>query len=127
MSELELEQGHVWISFLYRTRLLTNQQSKKLFCITCDVQQHHYCTFFDDINGIREVIKEWSNSDSVDWVITMGGTGFGQRDVTPEVRGLGSLYYVEEGEIFRPSYPSSNGMHQAWFILRYLHRFNIYL
>ena len=52
----------------------------------CDVQQDHYWIIADDINSIREVIKAWSNSSSVDRIISTGGTGFGQRDVTPEVR-----------------------------------------
>ncbi|KAF8806121.1 hypothetical protein BYT27DRAFT_7191426 [Phlegmacium glaucopus] len=50
----------------------------------CNVQQNHYRIVPDDIDKIREVIREWSESDSVDWIITTGGTGFGQRDVTPE-------------------------------------------
>src|SRR5215470_19655006 len=38
----------------------------------------------DDVEEIRAVIREWIADDSVDVVITTGGTGFTGRDVTPE-------------------------------------------
>lgn len=51
----------------------------------CDVQEDHYRIVPDEIDIIREVVREWCDSGSVDWIVTTGGTGFGQRDVTPEV------------------------------------------
>ena len=95
----------------------------------CDVQQDHYHIVSDDIDSIRQVIKEWCDSGSIDWIITTGGTGFGQRDVTPEVENWvfsftkNFLYQ----EIFRPFRPLSKGMHQAWFILCYPRRFSTHL
>lgn len=38
----------------------------------------------DDVKAIREQIKAWVASGSVDCVITTGGTGITGRDVTPE-------------------------------------------
>ena len=38
----------------------------------------------DDREGIREKVLAWSKDESVDVVITTGGTGFTGRDVTPE-------------------------------------------
>lgn len=38
----------------------------------------------DDVERIRAVVKDWTQSDGVDVVITTGGTGFTGRDVTPE-------------------------------------------
>lgn len=44
----------------------------------------------DDIVLVRSAVNTWVD-DHVDWIITTGGTGFGARDVTPEVRSLLSL------------------------------------
>ncbi|WP_439602663.1 molybdenum cofactor biosynthesis protein B [Devosia sp.] len=38
----------------------------------------------DDIHQIRAKVMEWVVNDSVDAIITTGGTGFSGRDVTPE-------------------------------------------
>lgn len=38
----------------------------------------------DDVPKIKEVIKKWSDEGKVDLIITLGGTGFTPRDVTPE-------------------------------------------
>ena len=38
----------------------------------------------DDVAQIREQIKAWVASGSVDAIITTGGTGFSPRDITPE-------------------------------------------
>ncbi|KAG1694591.1 hypothetical protein DVH05_021097 [Phytophthora capsici] len=38
----------------------------------------------DDVDQIQAVVKEWADSDSVDLILTSGGTGFSPRDVTPE-------------------------------------------
>lgn len=40
----------------------------------------------DDEKAIRRTVREWSGSGEVDWIITTGGTGFGVRDRTPEVK-----------------------------------------
>lgn len=38
----------------------------------------------DDIPQIRKILIEWCDSQSIDVVLTTGGTGFAPRDVTPE-------------------------------------------
>jgi molybdenum cofactor biosynthesis protein B len=38
----------------------------------------------DDIETIRAVVGKWAKDESIDVVITTGGTGFTGRDVTPE-------------------------------------------
>ncbi|MEX0344861.1 MAG: molybdenum cofactor biosynthesis protein B [Rhizobiaceae bacterium] len=38
----------------------------------------------DDVEAIRYTIINWSKDDSIDVIITTGGTGFTGRDVTPE-------------------------------------------
>ncbi|CAI9260344.1 unnamed protein product [Lactuca saligna] len=38
----------------------------------------------DEIENIREILKRWSDVDKMDLILTLGGTGFTPRDVTPE-------------------------------------------
>jgi molybdenum cofactor biosynthesis protein B len=38
----------------------------------------------DEVEAIRQQVKEWVDSDAVDLIISTGGTGFAPRDVTPE-------------------------------------------
>ncbi|XP_068658754.1 molybdopterin biosynthesis protein CNX1 isoform X2 [Aristolochia californica] len=38
----------------------------------------------DEVSKIQEVIQTWSDIDKVDLILTLGGTGFTPRDVTPE-------------------------------------------
>jgi molybdenum cofactor synthesis domain-containing protein len=38
----------------------------------------------DDFSGIVEVLEKWSRNDSVQLIITTGGTGLSPRDVTPQ-------------------------------------------
>jgi hypothetical protein len=41
----------------------------------------------DDIEAIQEVVAKWAQvGEQVDLIVTSGGTGFSQKDVTPEVR-----------------------------------------
>ncbi|XP_020592276.1 molybdopterin biosynthesis protein CNX1 [Phalaenopsis equestris] len=38
----------------------------------------------DEVDKIKEVLKKWSDIDKIDFILTLGGTGFTPRDVTPE-------------------------------------------
>lgn len=38
----------------------------------------------DEIEKIREILQRWSDVDKMDLILTLGGTGFTPRDVTPE-------------------------------------------
>lgn len=38
----------------------------------------------DEIQNIKEILQRWSDVDKMDLVLTLGGTGFTPRDVTPE-------------------------------------------
>ncbi|MCO5575023.1 hypothetical protein L7F22_028820 [Adiantum nelumboides] len=38
----------------------------------------------DDILEIQQMLKKWSDQDKLHLIITTGGTGFTQRDITPE-------------------------------------------
>ena len=49
---------------------------------TCDV----HAIVPDDKAEIRNIIVSWVMHRDVDWIVTTGGTGFGVRDCTPEVR-----------------------------------------
>lgn len=38
----------------------------------------------DDVYKIKDVLQRWSDVDKIDLILTLGGTGFTPRDVTPE-------------------------------------------
>ena len=46
----------------------------------------------DNTLAIQKTIRNWTDGpESVNLVVTSGGTGFATKDVTPEVRGITSL------------------------------------
>jgi molybdenum cofactor synthesis domain-containing protein len=38
----------------------------------------------DDLEHLKQVIKDWADSGGMDLMLTTGGTGFSPRDITPE-------------------------------------------
>jgi molybdopterin adenylyltransferase len=38
----------------------------------------------DDLESIQGTLADWADGGDIDLIVTTGGTGFGQRDVTPE-------------------------------------------
>lgn len=38
----------------------------------------------DNIEAIQKCVKDWTDNDDIDVIITTGGTGFTGRDITPE-------------------------------------------
>ena len=43
-----------------------------------------YAVVPDEVPGIQDPMREWADRDGLDLILTTGGTGFSQRDVTPE-------------------------------------------
>ena len=57
----------------------------------------------DDVRAIRHIIRDWTNRDDVDVIITTGGTGLTGNDVTieamrplfeKEIDGFGTLFHM---------------------------------
>lgn len=57
----------------------------------------------DDIRAIRHVVRDWTNRDDIDVIISTGGTGLTGRDVTieamrplfeKEIDGFGTLFHM---------------------------------
>lgn len=44
----------------------------------------HYDIVPDELTTIAQVLVKWSNEDKCNVILTTGGTGFSERDVTPE-------------------------------------------
>lgn len=69
------------------TRTLDDDKSGNVLVERIEESGHrvaHRAIFADDVEKIRSIVSAWSKDDSVDVVITTGGTGFTGRDVTPE-------------------------------------------
>ncbi|AKL92541.1 MogA/MoaB family molybdenum cofactor biosynthesis protein [Staphylococcus capitis] len=71
--------------------------------INVSIEEHHYKIVKDDKNAITLQIKQWSeDNENIDVIITTGGTGISQRDVTIEaVRPLLTKEIEGFGELFR--------------------------
>ena len=60
---------------------------KELFSQQPDVWSIHAIDIVpDDIAKIQDKVKEFTDTEYLNLVVTSGGTGFAIRDVTPEVR-----------------------------------------
>lgn len=71
--------------------------------INVSIEKHHYKIVKDDKNAITLQIKQWlEDNENIDVIITTGGTGISQRDVTIEaVRPLLTKELEGFGELFR--------------------------
>lgn len=71
--------------------------------INVSIEEHHYKIVKDDKNAITLQIKQWlEDNENLDVIITTGGTGISQRDVTIEaVRPLLTKEIEGFGELFR--------------------------
>ncbi|KAH9482211.1 Gephyrin [Psilocybe cubensis] len=58
--------------------------SQPPYATSCLVLEDFIQIVPDELAEIQNIIEPWCASNSVDWIITTGGTGFGRRDVTPE-------------------------------------------
>ncbi len=69
------------------TRTLADDKSGQTLADRITEAGHHLADraiVKDDVLAIREKVVGWSIDDTIDVVITTGGTGFTGRDVTPE-------------------------------------------
>lgn len=69
------------------TRTLENDVSGQTLADRAAAAGHHLSArkvVKDDIRAIRHVIRDWTNRDDLDVIITTGGTGLTGRDVTVE-------------------------------------------
>ncbi|KAF9450155.1 hypothetical protein P691DRAFT_774137 [Macrolepiota fuliginosa MF-IS2] len=65
--------------------ILSGREGFQLASSTTESHNEFRKIVSDDVDQIQDVVKGWADlEDSVDWIITTGGTGFGVRDVTPE-------------------------------------------
>ncbi|MBW4837717.1 MAG: molybdenum cofactor biosynthesis protein MoaB [Staphylococcaceae bacterium] len=71
--------------------------------LNASIEEHHYKIVKDDKNAITLQIKQWlEDNENIDVIITTGGTGISQRDVTIEaVRPLLTKEIEGFGELFR--------------------------
>lgn len=71
--------------------------------INVSIEEHHYKIVKDDKNAITLQIKQWlEDNENIDVIITTGGTGISQRDVTIEaIRPLLTKELEGFGELFR--------------------------
>lgn len=69
--------------------------------INAEIREGHYQIVKDDVTEIQTQVNEWLSND-VDAIITTGGTGISQRDVTIEaIKPLLDKEIEGFGEIFR--------------------------
>lgn len=69
--------------------------------LNVEIKEGHYQIVKDDVTEIQTQVNEWLNND-VDAIITTGGTGISQRDVTIEaIKPLLDKEIAGFGEIFR--------------------------
>lgn len=69
--------------------------------LNVEIKEGHYQIVKDDVTEIQTQVNEWLNND-VDTIITTGGTGISQRDVTIEaIKPLLDKEIEGFGEIFR--------------------------
>lgn len=55
-------------------------QSEEFFCVS----RISKCCTADEQSEIENVLKFWADDQNIDLILTVGGTGFSPRDVTPE-------------------------------------------
>lgn len=87
------------------TRTSANDTSGD-YLVTAMQESHHVVPARrivpDDVYEIRAVISDWICDDQIDAIVTTGGTGFGDRDSTPDaISPLFDKQIEGFGELFR--------------------------
>ncbi|PTE34521.1 molybdenum cofactor biosynthesis protein [Mammaliicoccus fleurettii] len=108
MSVIDRIDGNINVAILTVSDTRTKETDKggqlvqqHLKNLNVEVHNDHYKIVKDDIIQIQNQINKWLNTD-VDAIITTGGTGISQRDVTIEaVKPLLDKEIEGFGEIFR--------------------------
>lgn len=87
------------------TRKSCNDTSGNYLSLSVKEAGHHvneHLIVRDDTYGIRAVVSRWIADDSISAIIITGGTGFSERDSTPEaIKPLFDKEVEGFGEIFR--------------------------
>lgn len=83
----------------------------------------HHLIVPDEVSAIQDAVMKCIKRGDVDWIITTGGTGFGVRDLTPEV-GLALRFSLSKlkSYISRPFSHYSSARLLALFICSFHHR-----
>lgn len=88
------------------TRMLADDTSGDTLCERIAAAGHHLSArkiVKDDIRAIRHVVRDWTNRDDIDAIISTGGTGLTGNDVTieamrplfeKEIEGFGTLFHM---------------------------------
>ena len=88
------------------TRTLENDVSGQTLADRVAAAGHHLSArkiVKDDVRAIRHVVRDWTNRDDIDVIISTGGTGLTGRDVTieamrplfeKEIDGFGTLFHM---------------------------------
>ncbi|RVW28408.1 Molybdopterin biosynthesis protein CNX1 [Vitis vinifera] len=78
----------------------------------------------DDVSKIKEILQKWSDVDRMDLILTLGGTGFTPRDVTPEA--TKELIEKETPGLLYVMMQESLKVHTAYMLIIHLHNICCY-
>jgi molybdenum cofactor biosynthesis protein B len=87
------------------TRSLADDKSGDILCAALEEARHTLISreiVRDDVYAIRAVLSHWIADDTVQVIVTTGGTGFTGRDSTPEAASVLFDKHIDGfGELFR--------------------------
>jgi molybdenum cofactor biosynthesis protein B len=105
MSERELIPVNIAVMTVSDSRTEETDTSGKVLVERLTQAGHRLaekCIVADDIYKLREVVSRWIAADTINAIITTGGTGMTGRDITPEaIRPLLDKEIEGIGELFR--------------------------
>ncbi len=87
------------------TRTMETDRSGAIIAERLEAMGHRVkarCIVTDDLERVRDAVRQWMEDETIDIVITTGGTGVTRRDITPDaVAPLGTKHIPGFGELFR--------------------------